>query len=267
MDEAAGWSRATAPPGQMMRRLTGADGQGYRLLLATPPQASPASGHPAVLVLDADLHFQIVAGAAAALSRRTEKTRVPPLAVIGLAPDDDGARRIRDFTDGPPDPPAATPHPAGGAETLLALIEDQILPAVAAVAAMDRARLGLFGHSLGALFGLYAMTRRPGLFAAYALVSPSLWWRPALADQAVDAARGRVRALHLAWGELEAGGEAGDAAGRAMGPRAARALASFAVALGPDAVSGGAIQDEDHGSAPVAACPAALRALSRGFAA
>lgn len=247
------WAPMAAPAGWTQRPLAGVDGHAYRLLLAAAPSETPL---PAVFVLDGGSHFPIMAGAVAALARRTSKTGVPPMAVIGLAHAENGGegRRAFDFTDGPPDDPSAPSQAGGGAAALLDLIANRALP-MAAAAGVDLTRLALFSHSLGALFGLYALGRRPDLFAAWSFISPSLWWRPGLAAEAAEAVRGRDASVYLAWGEREAGGPEG----RAMGPRAASALAAFKAVLGEARVDGGEIAGEDHGSCPIAACPAALR--------
>jgi predicted alpha/beta superfamily hydrolase len=252
---------AFSPARQSTRVLIAPDGAAYDLTVAVPAGAAPEHGYPAIVVLDGASHFQIVAGAAAALARRPEKTGVPNLVVIGISPrcaPDDPERRSFDFTDGPPeDGPASAPS-NGGAEAFLDFLADVVLPAVAAAVRLDPTRLSLFGHSLGALFALFAMTRRPVLFSSWLLISPSIWWRPGLPAQAAAALRGRDCNLYLGWGELEAGGS------REMASRASLALADFAAAIGAHRVAGGVLAGEDHGSAPIAACAAALRVAGNG---
>jgi len=230
---------------------------------STPP---PSEGFPLILVLDGASHFPIVAGAVNALGRRTAKTGVPNAIVVGLAQDAgaavEDARRAHDFTDGPPEPPHAVPHTGGGAEALLAFIADTVLPTVQASAPVDAARTALFCHSLGALFGLHVMARRPDLFSAWGLVSPSLWWRSDLARRAAGAVASNTSTIHLAWGERE--GVGGDP--RGMVANSAAALEKFKSTLGTQRVSGGMLADEDHGSAPIAACPAILRSFGRAWA-
>lgn len=267
VSEQDAWS-ALHPPGQQARRVPSADGYGYELMLAVPDSPPPPEGHPLVVVLDGGLHFQLVAGAATALARRTTKTGIAPLAVAGIAFEGarhDPRRRTWDFTPGPPEPPETAPHASGGADAFFDYLTQAALPAFAHAAPLDLGRAALFSHSLGALFGLYALGRRPGLFRAWALISPSLWWSPGLAETAATAAGGRDLSVHLAWGEREA---LADPDGRAMGRRAAEARQRFESVLDAGAVTGGQLPGEDHGSAPFAACPAALRAavetLQRG---
>ncbi|WP_395670953.1 alpha/beta hydrolase [Phenylobacterium sp.] len=264
---ASDWS-ALQPPGQLSRRVPAADGYGYELMLAVPDVPAPPAGHPVMVVLDGGLHFQLVAGAAAALARRTAKTGVAPLAVAGIAFEGarhDSRRRAWDFTTGEPAAPETAPHPGGGGEAFFDYLTERAMPAFQAAAPLDLSRAALFSHSLGALFGLYALGRAPGLFRAWTLISPSLWWTPGLALTAATAASGRDLSVHLAWGEREA---QADPDRRAMGRRAAEALQGFAAVLAPGAVTGGELVAEDHGSSPFAACPAALRAavatLARG---
>ena len=260
------WMPNVAPRAGVARRLIAPDGHPYSLTMVRPTTPPPPRGFPLILVLDGASHFPIVAGAVNALGRRTAKTGVPNAVVIGLAQDAgaevEDARRAHDFTDGPPEPPHTVPHPNGGADALLAFIAETVLPVVQASAPVDPARTALFSHSLGALFGLHVMTRRPELFSAWGLVSPSLWWRPGLARRAAAAVADKASTVHLAWGERE--GIGGDP--RGMVANSAEAFEVFQAALGAQRVSGGMLADEDHGSAPITACAAILRSFGRAWA-
>ena len=64
---------------------------------------------------------------------------------------------------------------SGGASTFLVMLESQLMPLIEKHYKTNDER-GLFGHSLGGLFGSYCLIHRPGLFQKYSLNSPSLWW-------------------------------------------------------------------------------------------
>ena len=64
---------------------------------------------------------------------------------------------------------------SGGAPAFLATLEKQIIPEIEKTYKTNGEK-GLFGHSLGGLFGSYCLIHRPGLFQKYSVNSPSLWW-------------------------------------------------------------------------------------------
>lgn len=236
-------------PGRWRERLiVEPDGRRYRLAVASPDAPPPEAGYPSLLVLDGAQHFAAAAGAAQALARRPEKTGVPPMVVFGLFHDAAGDgfdpdARFRDFTDGPGPTGEAEGRPCGGAEALRRTLETRVLPLMAGFAMLDDARRALFGHSLGGLFVLETMRRRPGLFARWIAISPSLWWTPALtgegagADVMVGCGEGETR--RGLRGRIEVW--AGEGQGR--------------LAVAPGA---------DHGSAPFVLLPEALRHAGGG---
>ena len=89
-------------------------------------------------------------------------------------------RRTLDFTapDGPGDGLRPDPvHPgrtAGGAAIFHDRLTGPIRAAAEAGLPVDPARRTLWGHSFGGLFTLYALLARPGGFARYAAISPSI---------------------------------------------------------------------------------------------
>lgn len=96
---------------------------------------------------------------------------------------------------------------AGHAETYLAFLAEQVMPAIT-----EQYRCGdrwLVGHSFSALFGLRTLLTQPELFSKYLLASPSIWWH----DRAIHeversyAERHDDLAAHvfMTAGELEAG--------------------------------------------------------------
>lgn len=244
VDASAGDASAWAPwrpQDCRVKAIKGPEGRDFDLLLRVPQGPAPADGWPCLLVLDGDRLFGAVAGAAAALSHRTEKTGVAPMVVAAVAHRAEGGegQRSRDFTSRPC-PETSWSGPYGGAEVFRAFLLAHVAPLVKAAAPVDASRLSLLGHSLAGLFVLETLAAEPRAFARWISLSPSLWWhRP---DPAIAHA-----GLMVGWGEAEA---ARDMAGR-IGGWAAGGQAVTRIAPGAD-----------HGSAPFALIPDALRHAS-----
>ena len=66
-------------------------------------------------------------------------------------------------------------------DEFLAFLRDDLMPWIAANYTVDAGDTTYFGHSLGGLFGVYALLQDPTTFRRYALGSPSLWWHRELA--------------------------------------------------------------------------------------
>ena len=64
---------------------------------------------------------------------------------------------------------------SGGASSFLGTLENQVMPLIEKQYKTNGEN-GLFGHSLGGLFGGYCLLHKPGLFQKYSMNSPSLWW-------------------------------------------------------------------------------------------
>ena len=183
-----------------------ANGHDYRINLFIPDAPPPESGFPSMIVLDGKALFVTVAETADRLGRRPEATGVQPAVIIGVGHHGEGlydlAQRHRDFTLGP----AASetiPHETGGADRFLAFLIDELLPLVAQIVPLDRARRALVGHSLAGLFTLHALAARPTAFAAYGAISPSIWWDKEGVMRAITGLNDRSPRLFLAAGERE----------------------------------------------------------------
>lgn len=169
---------AVALPHARQFEINSAQGLPYRLLVAMPPEPPPAAGFPVLVLVDGDALFATALTTARLQAGRPEVSGVGPAVIVGIgypggAPFD-AERRRQDLL---PDD--------GGADRFLDLIETQVLPMVAGLAPIDRARLALAGHSFGGLFTLYTLFSRPGLFRSLVAGSPSIWWN----DRAILAAR------------------------------------------------------------------------------
>ncbi len=109
---------------------------------------------------------------------------LPPLLVVGIGYRMGGLAetlsvRTRDLTPSSDEgfaelfPDQST---MGGAANLLAFIRTELMPWVASGYSVDPNDATYFGHSLGGLFGTYALLNEPSTFQRYAIGSPSLWW-------------------------------------------------------------------------------------------
>jgi predicted alpha/beta superfamily hydrolase len=237
----SGWA-AWTPPNCRARTLDGPDGRRFDLLLSSPDGASPEAGWPLMVVLDGERFFGAVAGAAASLSRRSQKTGVVPLVVVGVSHRaDQGAvedQRALDFTRFQCSQ-AEGARSGGGGERFGRFLAERVLLEVEQAVAIDRARASLFGHSLAGLFVLETMEAEPNGFRRWAAVSPSLWWRtPDAAFATPD--------LLVGCGEMETGR---DMRGR-IEAWVQHSVGGPSFRLAPRA---------DHGAAPFALIPDMLR--------
>ncbi len=116
-----------------------------------------------------------------------------------------------DFTapEGPGDGIRPDPvHPgrlAGGASLFLDRLTGELREAAEQGLPIDPARRCLWGHSFGGLFTLYALLTRPGAFARFDSISPSIWWDEPLIRR-IAAQAGRIEPpppLLMALGDRE----------------------------------------------------------------
>ena len=115
------------------------------------------------------------------------------------------ASRIRDYT--PTNNPAWRKFTTGGAKAYLSFIRDEAIPFIAAQYRTAPERRMIVGHSLGGLFGAYALIEEPELFSDYILTSPSLWFHDEVIfemEQAAAEAGSRLKGrVFLAIGATE----------------------------------------------------------------
>jgi predicted alpha/beta superfamily hydrolase len=144
----------------------------YAVFVAAPEGAA-AGPWPAVVVLDGDYFFDAAVAATRAL--RAEGA-ISPVGIIGIgyrkAFGDPGNRRGRDYT-----PTAAAEEPtSGGAAAFLAHLGSSLWPELQRRYPIDAERSVLAGHSLSALFVLYALFQPEPLFRRAIAGAPSIWW-------------------------------------------------------------------------------------------
>jgi predicted alpha/beta superfamily hydrolase len=178
---------ATLTRSASYRLSSRAIGQDFQLQVSWP-QVRLAEGQrlPVVYVLDGNHAFAMAAQTARSL--QAGPFPMPPTFVVGIgyhfARSADagqwGLLRVRDFTPCS-DPvfeeqyPGALVQP-GGAEAFLDFIQHDVTPFLASRLPIDTDDQSLVGASLGGLFALYAMLRRPGAFQRVVAVSPAIYW-------------------------------------------------------------------------------------------
>ena len=272
-------SEVTLPGTQAFELAPRAGGEPYRIFLAIPNGPAPAAGWPVVHMLDANAGFATLVETMRRGAVRSRATGIVPAVLVGLGYPIDGLyeRRRRTF-DYSPGPSAETggqgtgEPPTGGRDRLLAFIEQELKPAIAGLAPVDRSRQTLLGHSLAGFFSLDVLTRDRDAFQNYVALSPSIWWdEPRLRAGLAGCGPAPVR-LVIAVGEWEQAlapwqeGQADSAAlaerrsRRAMVDRARRFAEAAAGVLGPQArVRFDLLPEEDHASVVPAAMSRALR--------
>ncbi|WP_431280766.1 alpha/beta hydrolase [Humitalea sp. 24SJ18S-53] len=261
-------------PGARCFDISGGNGGVYRIMIAVPESPPPVAGFPVLYHLDGNAVFASMVEAMRIQGARGSATGVAPGIIVGIGYAVDGPfdrlRRTLDYT--PPADPATLGErpdggewtPTGGADAFLDMLESQVKPLVAGLAAVDPARQALFGHSLGGLCALHMLLARPHAFARIVAVSPSLWWNGGAVLRALDA-RGtslpaeRARVMIAVGGEEEppeTPGEDAHAARRRAHGLITNARA-FADRLPADVFR--IFPGENHGSAVHAALGPALR--------
>lgn len=132
--------------------------------------ADTSQRYPLLVVLDGEFEGEI----AIAVSRfYGDAGQLPNTIVVGVR----NTNRNRDMTPAPAAGFAIPPEAegAGGAERFLTFVSDELLPYLDQHFRTAPLRV-LVGHSLGGLFAIYALDRRPDLFSGYVVMEPAAWW-------------------------------------------------------------------------------------------
>lgn len=225
--------------GLLFRRYV-SDGLKWDVGVDIPKEAPPEGGFPMLVIMDAALHFDAAVAGARALARRPLKTGVGPTIVLGIASGadwgHDGVRRERELVQD------------GADHAVLHDLVEAVATDVATRAPINGARRTIMGHSFGGLFALGALGRATGLFDSCIAISPSFWRVPDFARTVARAIAGSERRILLASGSEE--------------PRINADMSAAAdILAGSAEVRHVVLQGEDHGSAPFAVLPMALRFL------
>ena len=172
---------------------------GYTLYVALPHSyGTPGQRYPVVYTLDSDYSFLIARNIVDHLSEREHLREVIVVSIAYDGPSRYRLNRTRDYT--PTFVPDGGYGPeyqkvSGGGPKFLDVIEKEIIPLVDrnyATLAGDRT---LSGHSYGALFTVWTMLTKPGLFNRYIAVSPSLWYDDHLMMKIEEALAEKTRSL------------------------------------------------------------------------
>ncbi|MFC4256763.1 alpha/beta hydrolase [Altererythrobacter xixiisoli] len=144
-------------------------GRRFHIFVKLPESygTDPARTYPVSILLDGDTTYPMIAPQSLLM---VYDEGVPETIVVGVAYGGLGAdvnKRHIDFSvaldDGTP----------GGAPAFLQMLEDELLPQIAARYRVDPTPLMLFGQSRGGAFALYAAHQRPSLFQTYVASNPS----------------------------------------------------------------------------------------------
>lgn len=165
--------------------MTSKDERVYQITVSLPKHARHLSDVPVLYVLDGDAYFTMFREMIQLQSRRSDKTGIKDMAIVGIGYGADRSfhsNRVYDFT--PPShslslpiKPDGSPWPdSGGADKFLAFIEEELKPELEACFSFNKHQQMIFGHSLGGLFTLYTLFRKPTAFQRYFACSPSIWW-------------------------------------------------------------------------------------------
>jgi predicted alpha/beta superfamily hydrolase len=145
----------------------------YVVYVKAPDARREPGPWPAVLLLDGDYAFD---AAVAAYQKLRAANGVPAALLVGVGYGkpfgSPGNRRSRDYT-----PTAGGEEPgSGGAGAFLTYLTGELWPELARRYPIQEARGVLAGHSLSALFVLYALFQPRPFVHRFLVGAPSIWW-------------------------------------------------------------------------------------------
>jgi len=147
-----------------------ATGRAYQISVALPDGYSREHApYPVLYAADANVQFGTLVETARVFAQ------IPPLIIVGIGYETGGQGFVWEprAVDLTPAPNNGSPG-SGHAAEFLAFVRNDLVPSIERNynAGKDRA---WYGHSFGALFGLYALFHNDGLFKRFILGSPSIW--------------------------------------------------------------------------------------------
>lgn len=220
------------------------------LWISRPESAQPLQGLSALILLDGEAYFTAAAEMAQRLARRSAKTRIEPLMIVGVALDDSADRPAAfGFS-----PVAGEQNKAPRGQQLLRRLAVDVLPLIEAEGA-DMTKLTLLGHSMSGLFVLEARAVAAP-FARYVAVGPSIWSNPSVIEAQPQGSTGADDLMVFVGSEEETDG-------LTQGHLARRMISNTRSLLAKTGVRLTVLNNEDHGSTPYASLPAALRFASQ----
>ena len=172
--------------------LVSAENTTYTVRVTLPPDFDQNKTYKSLYYLDAWWLSELVTGTYAILNL---SEKVEDVVLIGVSSSgnlkDWNSRRTLDLTPSAYDLKKMgfqftsgfgenslklTDTNTGKADRFLAFFEQKLIPFIHAEYPNLNDNRGLVGHSFGGLFCVYALQEKPELFAAYSIISPSMWW-------------------------------------------------------------------------------------------
>ncbi|HGI8302875.1 TPA: alpha/beta hydrolase [Neisseria meningitidis] len=154
-------------------------GRIYRIQTATLGEM-PSEGYPVLFVLDGEAFFPSLFNIMQSLMPNPVTRSNAPCLIVGIGYAGGGVRdlaqRAADYT--PPLGDNATADERqqfGQADRFAAFIDSELTAFLESKYRLDKNEIAVFGHSFGALFGLYSLLSHRR-FRRHWLVSPSIWW-------------------------------------------------------------------------------------------
>lgn len=167
--------------------------------------------YPVIYVLDGEAHFHSLSGLVNAQSSGLNWVYDWPEMIIVAVGNTDRMRDLSpthiDSANGVYQPDLKT---SGGGPAFLEFLNDELFPHIETTYRTQPYRI-LIGHSLGGSLALHALCKRPGMFNAFIVIDPSIWWDNKLALRELDEFNGSFqnRKLFVAEAGHRPGGDAG----------------------------------------------------------
>jgi|LSQX01.1.fsa_nt_gb predicted alpha/beta superfamily hydrolase len=170
----------------------------------------PESGYPVLFVLDGDAYFSTVASFAQGLANSPAKDTTMSLLIVGVGYSADNLLDIKqrslDYT--PPLREDATDEERskyGQGDRFYQFLNQELMDYLATQYTLDLSQLAIYGHSFGALYGLYELLHKDSQFTYFVLSSPSIWWHDKRILDFVDGwQQAQNKYVRITVGELEA---------------------------------------------------------------
>ena len=242
-------------------------GRSYRIQTAAIG-SPPPQGYPVLHILDGDAFFPAALSMAQSLliNPMTRSRAACLIVSIGYPNGEvrDLTQRALDYT--PPLPETATEadrRQYGQADRFAAFLDHELAPALAAKYPVNPKEQALFGHSFGALFGLYSLFTVSDRFKHNLLASPSVWWHNRRVLDFLPSALPTDTAVRISVGEHEGRSNRPEQIGREMVAQA-KLLAGTLQHLGADAQFT-LYPNANHGNTPFYALPDHIEYLRQAW--
>jgi len=228
----------------------------------------PPQGYPVLHILDGDAFFPAALSMAQSLliNPMTRSRAACLIVSIGYPNGEvrDLTRRALDYT--PPLPETATEadrRQYGQADRFAAFLDHELAPALTAKYPVNPKEQALFGHSFGALFGLYSLFTAPDRFKHNLLASPSVWWHERRVLDFLPSALPADTVVRISVGEHEGRNNRPEQIGREMVAQA-KLLTGTLQHLGADAQFT-LYPNANHGNTPFYALPDHIEYLRQAW--